>query len=101
MNGNGDLGSRFKIRAPLRCDGIGSLDCAEDTESGRRMAIRWLPLEANGGAAAQAMCELPRHPTLPEIRLSGEVGSAAYVAMDFPEGQLLSTLLEQPMDPER
>ena len=43
-----ELDPRFKIRAPLRCDGIGRLDCAEDLESGMRMAVRWLPLEANG-----------------------------------------------------
>ncbi len=89
----GELDARFKIRAPLRCDGIGRLDCAEDTESGMRMAVRWLPLEANGDAAVKACEKLPHHPTLPRIRQVGQVGSAAYVAMDFPDGQLLSTRL--------
>ncbi|MBX7112814.1 MAG: protein kinase [Myxococcaceae bacterium] len=88
-----ELDARFKIRAPLRCDGIGRLDCAEDTESGMRMAVRWLPLEANGDAAVKACEKLPQHPTLPRIRQVGQVGSAAYVAMDFPDGQLLSTRL--------
>lgn len=87
----GELDARFKIRAPLRCDGIGRLDCAEDLESGMRMAVRWLPLEANGDAAVRACEKLPRHPMLPRIRQVGQVGSAAYVAMDFPDGQLLST----------
>ena len=54
----GELDPKIKIRAPLRCDGIGRLDCAEDTESGSRLAVRWLPLEANGDAAAKA-CENP------------------------------------------
>ncbi len=90
----GELDPRFRIRAPLRCDGIGSLDCAEDTDSGMRMAIRWLPLDANGDAAAQAMQQLPTHPTLPKIRKTGRVGAAAYVAMEFPDGRLLSTLDE-------
>ena len=89
----GELDARFKIRAPLRCDGIGRLDCAEDTESGMRMAVRWLPLEANGDAAVKACEKLPHHPTLPRIRQVGQVGGAAYVAMDFPDGQLLSTRL--------
>ncbi len=86
-----NLDPRFKIRAPLRCDGVGSLDCAYDTVSGARMAVRWLPLSANGEAAARAVEKLPHHPVLPRIRQTGTVGQAAYVALDFPEGQLLST----------
>jgi eukaryotic-like serine/threonine-protein kinase len=96
----GQLDPKIKIRAPLRCDGIGRLDCAEHVDSGMRMAVRWLPLDANGDAAAKAMVELPAHPTLPRIRQSGRVGSAAYVAMDFPDGRLLSTMLEKPMPVE-
>lgn len=89
----------FKIRAPLRCDGIGRLDCAEDSESGTRLAVRWLPLEANGKAAVQACQQLPSHPGLPAIRRTGEVGSSAYVALDFPEGKLLATMLGEALSP--
>jgi serine/threonine protein kinase len=88
---------RYKIRSPLRCDGVGSLDCAEDVESGMRMAIRWLPLEANGDAAAKTVEKLPTHPRLPKICSVGKVGSAAYVAMEYPEGKLLSALLQEPL----
>lgn len=88
-----ELDPRIRIRAPLRCDGIGRLDCAEDTESGGRLAVRWLPLDANGDAAAKACTELPIHPTLPRIVQTGQVGGAAFVAMDFPEGKLLSTMV--------
>ena len=88
-----ELDPRFKIRAPLRCEGIGRLDCAEDLESGMRMAVRWLPLEANGSAAVQACEQLPEHPTLPRIRQIGQVGASAYVAMEFPDGNLLATQL--------
>jgi serine/threonine-protein kinase len=94
-----ELDPRIKIRAPLRCDGVGSLDCAEDSESGMRMAVRWLPLDANGAAAARAVQALPSHPTLPKIRGTGRVGSAAFVAMDFPDGKLLSTMLGEPFTP--
>lgn len=94
-----ELDPRIKIRAPLRCDGVGSLDCAEDIESGMRMAVRWLPLDANGAAAARAVEALPSHPTLPKIRGTGRVGSAAFVAMDFPDGRLLSTMTEEPFTP--
>jgi hypothetical protein len=91
------LDPRFRIRAPLRCDGVGSLDCAEDTESGVRMAVRWLPMDANGEAAVRAVGALPEHPVLPRIRQTGRVGQAAYVAMEFPEGRLLSTLEGEPL----
>lgn len=94
----GELDPKIKIRAPLRCDGIGRLDCAEDTESGSRLAIRWLPLEANGDAAAKACERLPRHPTLPRILQTGAVGASAFVAMDFPEGRVLAALLEDRLD---
>lgn len=89
----------FKIRAPLRCEGIGRLDCAEDATSGERLAVRWLPLEANGKAAAQACEQLPSHPGLPRIHRTGEVGSSAFVAVDFPEGRLLATMLGDPLSP--
>lgn len=93
-----ELDPKIKIRAPLRCDGIGRLDCAEDTESGSRLAIRWLPLEANGDAAAKACERLPQHPTLPRILQTGAVGASAFVAMDFPEGRVLAALLEDRLD---
>ncbi len=93
-----ELDPKIKIRAPLRCDGIGRLDCAEDLESGNRLAVRWLPLEANGDAAVKACEKLPSHPTLPRIHQTGSVGTSAFVAMDFPEGQVLSALVEDRLD---
>lgn len=93
-----ELDPRFKIRAPLRCDGIGRLDCAEDLESGMRMAVRWLPLEANGTAAVVACEQLPEHPTLPRIRQIGQMGASAYVAMEFPDGNLLATRAGESLD---
>ena len=95
-----ELSERFKIRAPLRCDGIGRLDCAEDTESGQRMAVRWLPLEANGDAAVRAAERLPEHPTFPRIRQTGISADKAFLAMDFPDGNLLSTRLGEALSGE-
>ena len=96
-----ELDSRFKIRAPLRCDGIGRLDCAEDSVSGRRLAVRWLPVEANGAAAVLACEKLPEHPTLPRIHTTGTVGGSAFVALDFPEGKLLSALIGDAIEVEK
>jgi hypothetical protein len=62
-----------------------------------RMAIRWLPLEAGGDTAAKTVEKLPTHPQLPKICSVGKVGSAAFVAMEFPEGKLLSTTLGEPL----
>ncbi len=92
MKTEGELDPRIKVRAPLRCDGVGRLECAEDVESGERLAIRWLPLAANGVAAAKALESIPSHPTLPRIRETGLVGQSAYVAMHFPDGRLVSAL---------
>jgi hypothetical protein len=94
----GELDPKIKIRAPLRCDGIGRLDCAEDTESGSRLAVRWLPLEANGDAAVKACEKLPSHLSLPRILQTGSVGTSAFVAMDFPEGQVLSANVKDQLD---
>ncbi len=93
-----ELDPRIKLRSSLRCDGIGRLDCAEDLESGQRLAVRWLPLEANGEAAVKACERLPHHPMLPRIRQTGKMGSMAFLALDFPEGSLLSTILGDRLD---
>jgi hypothetical protein len=95
-----ELDPRIRIRAPLRCDGIGRLDCAEDAQSGARLAVRWLPLEANGDAAVKACARLPAHPTLPRIHQTGQVGGSAFVALDFPEGKLLAALEGDRLDTE-
>jgi hypothetical protein len=97
---SGELDPRIRIRAALRCDGIGRLDCAEDTVSGERVAVRWLPLDANGDAAVKACEQLPAHPTLPRIRQTGQVGASAFVALDFPDGELLSARGEERLENE-
>ena len=92
-----ELHPRIKIRSPLRCDGIGRLDCAEDTESGARLAVRWLPLEANGENAVRACAKLPEHPTLPRVHQTGQMDGKAFLAMEFPDGQLLATQMGEPL----
>src|SRR5206468_3031387 len=62
MTPSGELDSRYKVRSPLRCDGVGALHCGEDTSTGNRVAIRWLPLDANGPAAIEMIRSLPDHP---------------------------------------
>ncbi len=100
MKTQSELDPRIKVRAPLRCDGVGRLECAEDVESGERLAVRWFPLTANGAAAARALESMPAHPLLPRIRQTGQLGPNAYVAMSFPDGKLLSTLAA-PLTPQK
>ena len=87
------LDPRFRLRAPLRCDGVGRLDWGEDTSSRTRVAVRWLPVGANGEAAARACAELPVHPVLPRILQIGRLQETAFVVMEFPDGELLSSRL--------
>jgi hypothetical protein len=96
----GELDPRIRIRAPLRCDGIGRLDCAEDTVSGERLAVRWLPLDANGELAVKACEKLPAHHALPRILQTGQVGGSAFVALDFPDGEMLSARGEERLENE-
>ena len=87
----------LRIRAPLRCEGPGALDSAEEVESGARLAVRWLPSDTNASAAVSAMNQLPHHPALPRVRHMGEWGTHLWAALDFPEGELLTQLLGTPM----
>ena len=96
-----ELDPRFQIRAPLRCDGIGRLDCAEDSVSGERLAVRWVPLDANGELAVKACEKLPAHPTLPRILQTGQVGASAFVALDFPMGETLAARGEERLENEQ
>lgn len=96
-----ELDPRYRIRAPLRCDGIGRLDCAEDAVSGERLAVRWVPLDANGELAVKACEKLPTHPTLPRILQTGQVGASAFVALDFPMGETLAARGEEPLESEQ
>jgi hypothetical protein len=80
--------------APLRCDGPGRLESAEDIRTGTPMAVRWIPLEARGAEAVAAAAQLPRHPALPTVRLTGTAGGHAWAAIDYPEGRVLAARLQ-------
>ncbi|MBM4380593.1 MAG: protein kinase, partial [Deltaproteobacteria bacterium] len=90
----------IRLGSPLRCDGPGRLDAAEDIRTGTPMAVRWIPLEAKGEETAAAAAALPRHPALPTVRLTGVASRHAWVALDYPEGRLLSSRLPEGFSPE-
>ena len=53
------------MKGQLRCQGVGSLVCAEDKHDGSRTAIRLIPEMASGQAAVAAALKMPVHPVLP------------------------------------
>jgi serine/threonine protein kinase len=87
------LDPRIRLRAALRCEGVGRLDWADDTSSGARLAVRWLPIEAMGLEAVLACQGLPLHAHLPRVLQTGYVGASAFVAVEYPAGELLSAVL--------
>jgi serine/threonine protein kinase len=89
MTSDKNLDGRFKVQGPLRCSGVGSLMCASD-QDGARTAIRVVPQHAQGGAAVAAVLKFPVHPVLPRALGSGQLNDSAWVALDFPEGTLVS-----------
>jgi len=91
------LNGRYRFRTPLRCDGVGRLDCVADLQTGARKVVRWLPLEVNRSHNQNIVhfcANLPTHPSLPHIFEVGEMESWAYMVVDFPEGDLLAARKE-------
>lgn len=84
-----NLDGRFTVKGPLRCAGVGSLMCAEDKD-GSRTAIRVIPQVARGVEAIAAALRMPQHPVLPRTLGSGAMNDSSWVAIDFPEGELLT-----------
>ncbi len=89
MTSDKNLDGRFKVQGALRCSGVGSLMCAEDKD-GARTAIRMVPQYAQGREAVAAVLKFPLHPVLPRALGSGQLNDSAWVALDFPEGVLVT-----------
>ncbi len=83
------LDGRFTLKGPFRCTGVGTLMCAEDKDRART-AIRLIPDLAQGKEAVAAALRLPLHPVLPRPQGLGAFNGSAWVAIDFPEGELLT-----------
>ncbi|MFT3839444.1 MAG: protein kinase [Myxococcaceae bacterium] len=81
---------RFVLKGPLRNNGVGQLLAGEDLINGARIAMRKMPLEAMGALAVEAVEALPKHEALPAVVASGRDELLAWVALEFPQGALLS-----------
>jgi serine/threonine-protein kinase len=89
---------RYEIRAQLGAGGMGEVYLAEDTQLGRRVAIKLLPTEtiSNEHARkrlvreARAAAKLD-HPTICSVYEVGEEGGHSFIVMQYLEGETLDT----------
>ncbi len=87
---------RYEIRAPLGAGGMGEVYLAEDTQLGRRVAIKFLPLEtiANENSRKRLVREARAaatldHPNICSIYEVGEVDDRSFIVMQYIEGETL------------
>jgi serine/threonine protein kinase len=94
--------SRYKILSKLGEGGMGEVYLAEDTELGRKVALKLLPLHYTSDPEfktrfkreAKAAAAL-NHPNIITIYEVGEYENRSYIAMEYIEGQSLKDLIAQ------
>jgi serine/threonine protein kinase len=82
------LDTKFKVKGPLRCDGVGGMLLAE-VEGGDRVAVRWFSPGTGGPDAVEALKKLPLHASLPSLITFGQEAACDWAAVDYPDGELL------------
>jgi serine/threonine-protein kinase len=99
---------KYRVIAPLGQGRAGIVYCADDTESGRKVALKLVPAghfstpEAKQRflADAQAAAALS-HPHIRQLYEAGESGDQVFLAMEYLEGSTLKNLLAGgPVEPE-
>jgi len=95
-----DPAQRDKILGKLGQGGMGEVYLAEDTELGRKAALKFLPLPLTADPAlkarfkreARAAAKL-NHPNIITIYEVGEEQNSAYIAMEYVDGESLKEVL--------
>src|SRR5713101_2641265 len=105
MNSNVSIGpniSHYRIVSPLGAGGMGEVYLAEDTQLGRRVAIKLLPPETISDEharkrlvrEARAAATLD-HPNICSIYEVGEADGRSFIAMQYIEGETLDARIKR------
>ncbi len=94
--------SRYRILSYIAAGGMGEVYLAQDTQLGRRVALKLLPERFNDGAErlrrfeqeARAASAL-NHPNIVTIHEIGEHGSLRFMVLEFVEGLTLRARMAQ------
>ena len=102
MPDSGQVLSHYQILHPLGKGGMGEVFLAEDTVLGRKVALKFLPEEAQRDAAARTRflreaksAAALDDPFICKIYETGEVGDRPFIAMEFVEGESLRARLDR------
>ena len=96
--------AHYKILGRLGSGGMGEVLLAEDTQLGRKVALKMLPLDLADDAErqarlrreAQAVAAL-NHPNIVTVYSVDEVDGQWFLTMEFVEGDTLDELMRQPL----
>ena len=96
----------YVIRARLGAGGMGEVYLADDTQLGRRVALKVLPADREADPTAQRRLEREAraaaqldHPHICSVYEAGEADGRQYIAMQYVEGETLDAKLRSsPLD---
>jgi serine/threonine-protein kinase len=96
------IAGRYELLAVLGAGGMGTVFTARHTVSGRRVALKWIPLGDLGGRdlrarfvrEAQALGRID-HPNVVGVLDAGVQGGGAYLAMELVRGESLRDHLDR------
>jgi tetratricopeptide (TPR) repeat protein/tRNA A-37 threonylcarbamoyl transferase component Bud32 len=98
---SGKVLSHYQILRPLGKGGMGEVFLAEDTVLGRKVAVKFLPDEANRDSAARTRflreaksAAALDDPFICKIYETGEVDGRPFIAMEYVEGESLRSRLD-------
>ena len=92
---------RYKVRSQIGIGGMGEVYLAEDTQLGRKVALKLLPAEVAANEdrmrrfvqEAKAAAAL-NHPNIAHIYEIGEHEETSFIAMEYVDGETLSKVLQ-------
>jgi serine/threonine protein kinase/tetratricopeptide (TPR) repeat protein len=99
---------RYRVLSLLGAGGMGEVFLAEDTDLGRRVALKLLPAEMaadsdRGRRFAQEarLASAVNHPNIAQIFEIGDADGVRFIAMEYVEGETLTARVRQgPMAPD-